>query len=885
MLFARKSEPALPLMEAEPDMARPDQFEILREALTGRYAIERVIGAGGMATIYLAREERHDRMVALKVLQPAIADAVGAERFLREIRIAARLHHPHILTLLDSGETPAGPYYVMPFVDGESLQDRLEREGQLPVEEAVRFSLEIASALEYAHRQGVLHRDIKPGNIMLADGHAFVTDFGIARAVHAAGGETLTSTGIVLGTPAYMSPEQTLGDERMDGRSDLYSLACVVFEMLAGRAPFVGATVESVLYQHRTVAAPAVTDLRPSTPHRIAAAIDRALRKTPADRQTGITSFVNELASGEFSGSGAESSGSATAAPSPMSRPRSRRWWVLVGAGALAVAAALAVGGFMAGRKAGQSEPYVYQQLTFRSGNITNAAYMPDERSVVYSAAWDGEAEDIYFARADFPESRSLGLRGSRLASVSGKGELAILTNPDQRIASAVGGDGTLARVSPDGGTPRPILEHVNFADWHPDAERLLVVRRVDGHSRLEFPVGTVLYESRGWISSPRFSPDGSQIALIDNALEGTIGGPLILVDLSGRSRTLLHDWGPFTSLAWSPDGREIWFSGWHFAEQLSLYATDLSGHVRSIARGPTGLWLCALGKSGDPLVYSWERGNIAIAFQRQGSQWSEREITWLDWTRLADISADGREYLLSEYNPVATQGNGLAGIRTLPDMSIVSLGEFDPFSLSPDGRLVLGVADSGLVVVPTGPGARRELITMGRENIGFYSYWMRDSRHVLSAAREHDVWQTYMRSIDGGPPEPIGKPGWTPAGPPRPDGGAVLLRDPTGHEVYLVPLDGRAPTRVDLRSDEGVVQWRDAKTVYVTTSVFPCTIDLLDVATGKRTAWEQFEPRNRMELSGTGAVRVTPDGQAVAISARRTRSSLQRLHAPAKMP
>src|SRR3970040_2019830 len=221
----------------------------LRSALADRYVVDREVGRGGMATVFLAQDRKHDRKVALKVLHPELAAGLGSERFLREIQIAARLQHPHILPLYDSGQADTLLYYVMPFVEGESLRDRLAREKQLPVEDAVKLGRDIAAALDYAHRHGVVHRDIKPENVMLHEGEAIVTDFGIAKAVSAAGGSTLTRTGIAIGTPAYMSPEQAAGEAELDGRSDIYSLGAMLYEMLGGTAPFTGPTAQAIMAQ------------------------------------------------------------------------------------------------------------------------------------------------------------------------------------------------------------------------------------------------------------------------------------------------------------------------------------------------------------------------------------------------------------------------------------------------------------------------------------------------------------------------------------------------------------------------------------------------------------------------------------------------------------
>jgi eukaryotic-like serine/threonine-protein kinase len=272
-----------------------DLHELQAAALSNRYRIERELGAGGMATVYLAEDLKHNRSVAMKVLRPELAAALGPERFLREIAITARLDHPHILPLLDSGEAGGFLFYVMPFVEGESLRDRLNREKQLPMDDAVQIAREVADALDFAHRHDVLHRDIKPENIMLGAGHARVADFGIARAINAAGGDRLTETGLAVGTPEYMSPEQGAGGRDLDGRSDIYALGCVLYEMLAGQPPFGGASVESVVRQHLVAEAKSVTDLRPAVPVKMARALDQAMAKTPADRFPTAARFAEAM--------------------------------------------------------------------------------------------------------------------------------------------------------------------------------------------------------------------------------------------------------------------------------------------------------------------------------------------------------------------------------------------------------------------------------------------------------------------------------------------------------------------------------------------------------------------------------------------------------------
>ena len=282
----------------------------LQEGLSGRYALERELGRGGMATVYLAQDLRHDRPVALKVLHPELAASLGPERFQREIRFAARLQHPHILTVLDSGETADQLWFTMPFVDGESLRARLNRERQLPLEDALQIAREAARALDHAHQHGIVHRDIKPENILLTkDGSTLVADFGIARALGGTDGRdggTLTATGMSVGTPAYMSPEQASGDKALDARTDVYSLGAVLFELLGGEPPYTGATAQQIIVKRFTDPVPSVRRMRPSVPEAVDQAIQRALAPTPADRFATPGQFAQALRADGLGGRGAE---------------------------------------------------------------------------------------------------------------------------------------------------------------------------------------------------------------------------------------------------------------------------------------------------------------------------------------------------------------------------------------------------------------------------------------------------------------------------------------------------------------------------------------------------------------------------------------------------
>jgi hypothetical protein len=311
----------------------------LAATLSGRYRLEREAGAGGMATVYVATDVRHDRTVALKVLRPELAAVIGADRFLHEIKTTANLQHPHILPLHDSGEVDGTVWYVMPFVEGESLRDRLVRETQLPLDEALQVAREVASALDYAHRHGVIHRDIKPENILLHDGRAVVADFGIALAVSRTdGGTRLTETGMSLGTPHYMSPEQALGERTVDARTDVYALGAVLYEMLTGEPPFTGPSAQAIVAKVMNAVPASMTTLRATVPPAVDAAVLRALAKLPADRFRSAAEFAAVL---QPAAPGAATASQPVAVQAARLKPgRGPTWWVpwVIAAGALLVA-------------------------------------------------------------------------------------------------------------------------------------------------------------------------------------------------------------------------------------------------------------------------------------------------------------------------------------------------------------------------------------------------------------------------------------------------------------------------------------------------------------------------------------------------------------------
>ena len=400
-------------------------------ALSDRYRIERELGAGGMATVYLAHDIKHDRDVAIKVLHPDLGAALGGERFLSEIRTTARLQHPHILPLLDSGDADGLLYYVMPLVAGETLRSRLDRDRQLPVDEAVRVAREVADALGYAHGLGVIHRDIKPENILLQGGHALVADFGIALAVQQAGGQRMTQTGLSLGTPQYMSPEQAMGEKQIDARSDIYALGAVTYEMLVGEPPFTGPSVQAIVARLVTEEPRAISVQRKAVPEYIESAVMQALEKLPADRFASAGEFATALSDGTARRTTTRS----TAHQGTGARER-RRAWVVV---SLTLVAFAAAGGWLLGRNG----------TTAGGGPTIFDAGLPDSAAMFFT----GQTPATPYGSA--LQNLSLSTDGSTVVYMARAGESTVLWRRSLRDATSAtiaGTDGaSMPRLSPDG--------------------------------------------------------------------------------------------------------------------------------------------------------------------------------------------------------------------------------------------------------------------------------------------------------------------------------------------------------------------------------------------------------------------------------------------------
>ena len=504
---------------SEPHVFLMSTAERLSAALADRYRIERELGQGGMATVYLAHDLRHDRKVAIKVLKPELAAVLGAERFVQEIKTTAALSHPHILPLFDSGETDGFLYYVMPFIEGETIREKLNRETQCGIDEAVRISCEVADALDYAHRHGVIHRDIKPENILLHDGRPMVMDFGIALAVSAAAGGRMTETGLSLGTPHYMSPEQATADKSITGRSDVYSLAAVLYEMFAGEPPHLGNSAQQIIMKIVTDVPRPVRELRRSVPTNVSAALAKALEKLPADRFESAAKFADALRNPTFTIDGA------TAGALAQPQVRAFRWWIRSPWSwvTLAALAAVAISTRLPSRtRAPASIAGIRPVRITHSGGVGCAAISPDGRD--FAAILGGYSEETECVG-------KLVIRG-------------VPTGVDQELLPGVVGVRRL-RWSPSGS----MLLFNGKPDDKPSG--LWIVPRGSGAPRLLTSAAVATF---GFVDDQRvftMGPSGPQL------LDATSGEVVdSLPSLRGRTHLFSHEY-PSTA-DWSPDGKRV---------------------------------------------------------------------------------------------------------------------------------------------------------------------------------------------------------------------------------------------------------------------------------------------------------------------------------------
>ncbi len=800
------------------------QVEQLTSALADRYAIERELGAGGMATVYLAHDVKHDRKVAIKVLRPELAAVIGAERFLREIKTIATLQHPHILGLIDSGELHGTAYYVMPFVEGESLRDRLHREKQLPVTDAVRIATEVAGALDYAHRHGVIHRDIKPENIMLHDGSALVADFGIALAVSSAGGGArMTETGMSLGTPHYMSPEQAMGEREITARSDVYALGAMTYEMLIGDPPFTGSTAQAIIAKVMTSEPADLTEQRRSVPPAVDDAVLTALQKLPADRFATAAEFAAALG-----GSGA--SRVRARRPEWLADPRSRAALIVIVMSVAAVALLLVRNRNTSSGLADIS----FAQNSFRSEAIFNARWAPDEKTIVYSASARGPTPRMYVIRPDYPEPAPLGPDSTHLLAVSRNGELALLTHATHLHHRLF--VGTLARMPLGGGSPREVLANVQEADWTPDGTELAITRTVGDHVQLEFPVGTVVYQSvpGGYLSDPTVSPDGDRVAVVEHTFVGDDRGWITVVTRARNAKRVSAEFSGVEGLGWTHDGRGLLFSASENGLAMQVRRADLHGGTQLVLPDAGDLVLQDVGPDGRVLVTSDDLSHGLVA--RAPGQATDRDISWLDGSLMPFVSADGNWVAFTD----VSQSGGInyaAMLRKSDGSPAVRLGEGGVLAIAPDGKSVLGLVSTPPQVwlYPTGAGTPRQLTWTGLKTIASVVFNPDGKSLFVCGSANGNTSRCYRSPLDASSLEPM-TPEGIGAGMPRPDGSGVLVQQGDDYAIY--PTAGGHPTPVRGIGTDTVLRWSPDGAALWAEAQTPSglRIDRVDVATGKRS-------------------------------------------------
>ena len=523
-----------------------DPVTRLNAALEDRYHIERELGEGGMATVYLAVDLRHDRKVALKVLRPELAAVVGGERFLAEITTTANLQHPHILPLFDSGEADGFLFYVMPYVEGESLRERLDRERQLPVDEAVKLTRKVADALDHAHERGVVHRDVKPANILLSErGEPLVADFGIALAVSQAGGGRITETGLSLGTPHYMSPEQASGDQTVDRRTDVYALGCVLYEALAGEPPYTGTTSQAILARILTTDAERVMEVRSSVPLHVDAAVAKALEKLPADRFGSAASFAEALQDATYRYTTGHGEAAVAVGPGVGAGDQGRRATVvaapalagLVAGGLLTAAAFLLLGGEEESAGSARSVPPTRFVVDLGERPVDDAEFdlSLDGSMLVYASDGDGP---LYVRAMDDPEPRPvLGTDGADWPVFSPDGAWIAYRDRDDVLRRIAVGGGAPLRVTP--GSPRPITLH-----WGDDGT--LVFAREDGLYRVPAqggePERMLAADAPFHLRFPRLLPGGEALLYTDTRGLGRPSAVHLLDMRTGETTLLVED-------------------------------------------------------------------------------------------------------------------------------------------------------------------------------------------------------------------------------------------------------------------------------------------------------------------------------------------------------